>query len=120
MGPQLSEAPVRTVAKALVVLCTLALAGPRLVAQASKPPASHSQTTPIPTQPDSVTLRIVSTELRTAVQILQQYLDRPVILSGAAATMLVSLETPHPVPRADVPRLLRGLLESQNYELLED
>lgn len=70
--------------------------------------------------PDSVTLRIVSTELRSAVQIIQQYLDRPVIFAGTTAGPQVSLETPRPVPRADVPRLLRGLLDAQGYELLED
>ena len=62
---------------------------------------------PAPAAPDSVTIRIVSTELRTAVQIVQQYLDKPVIFSGANGAQ-VSLETPKPVPRADVPRLLRG------------
>jgi general secretion pathway protein D len=69
---------------------------------------------------DSVTIRFVGTELRSAVQIMQQYLDRPVIFSGAGAGPQVSLETPHPVPRADIPRLLRGLLESQGYELVSD
>jgi general secretion pathway protein D len=69
---------------------------------------------------DSVTLRIVNTELRSAVQLLQQYLDRPVVFSGASAGPQVTIETPRPVPRADVPRLLRGLLDAQGYELSED
>ena len=33
-------------------------------------------------QPDSVTIRIVGIELRSAVQIIQQYIDRPIIFSG--------------------------------------
>jgi general secretion pathway protein D len=70
--------------------------------------------------PDSVTIRIVSTELRSAVQIMQQYLDRPVIFVGAGPGPQVTLETPHPVPRADVVRYLRGLLEAQGYELVSD
>ena len=70
--------------------------------------------------PDSVTIRIVSTELRSAVQIMQQYLDRPVIFVGAGAGPQVTLETPRPVPRADVVRYLRGLLEAQGYELASD
>ena len=32
----------------------------------------------------------------------------------------MTLETPRPVPRADVVRLLRGLVESQNLELIAD
>jgi general secretion pathway protein D len=69
---------------------------------------------------DSVTLRIVNTELRAAVQIVQQYLDKPVIFSGPGAGPQVTLEPPRPVARVDVPRLLRGLLDSQGYEFVED
>ncbi len=71
-------------------------------------------------QPDSVTIRIVGIELRSAVQIIQQYIDRPIIFSGPGAGPQVTLETPHPVALADVPRLLRGLLDSQGYELVSD
>ena len=70
---------------------------------------------------DSVTVRVVNTELRSAVQLMGQYLDKPVIFSGLQGQgPLVSLETPRPVARRDVVRLLRGLLESQNYELVDD
>ena len=68
---------------------------------------------------DSVTIRLVNTELRAAVQLIAQYLDRPVLFSGQGNSM-VTLETPRPVPRADVPRLLQSLLDSQNYELVND
>lgn len=68
---------------------------------------------------DSVTIRLANTELRTAVQLFGQYLDRPVLFSGPGGA-LVSLETPRPVARADVPRLLQSVLESQNYELISD
>jgi general secretion pathway protein D len=73
-----------------------------------------------PKPSDSVIVRIAGTELRSAVQIVQQYLDRPVIFSGPTPGPQVSLETPRPIPRNDVPRLLRGLLESTGYELVED
>ncbi len=69
---------------------------------------------------DSVTIRIVATELRSAVQIMQQYLDRPVIFVGPSPGPQVTLETPRPVPRADVVRYLRGLLDAQGYELAND
>jgi len=73
-----------------------------------------------PHAPDSVTIRIVGTELRSAVQIMQQYLDRPVIFVGPSPGPQVTLETPRPVPRGDVVRYLRGLLDAQGYELLND
>ena len=69
---------------------------------------------------DSVTIRIVGTELRSAVQIMQQYLDRPVIFVGPSPGPQVTLETPRPVARADVVRYLRGLLDAQGYELVND
>jgi len=50
---------------------------------------------------------------------MSQYLDRPVLFTGAGG-QLVTVETPQPVPRAHVVRLLRGLLESQGYELTPD
>src|SRR6185437_5724909 len=68
---------------------------------------------------DSVSIRIVNTELRSAMQLMGPYLDRPVIVSGAQGPT-ITLETPHPIPRRDVPRLLRSLLDSQNYELVDD
>jgi general secretion pathway protein D len=82
--------------------------------------ALQSQAASKPAASDSVTLRIVNVELRSAVQIIQQYLDRPVIFSGAGSGPQVTLEPPRPVARRDVPRLLRGLLDSQGYELVED
>ena len=90
-----------------------------------KPPTAPASTMPAPveqarTTPDSVTLRIVNTDLRAAVQIIQQYLDKPVVFSGATGGPQVTLETPRPIPRAEVPRLLRGLLDAQGFELLDD
>src|SRR5437868_6950070 len=73
-----------------------------------------------PALPDSVTIRIVGIELRSAVQIIQQYIDRPIIFSGTGAGPQVPLETPRPAALADVPRLLRVLLDSQGYELVTD
>src|SRR5689334_20901518 len=68
---------------------------------------------------DSVIVRIQNTDLRTAVQVMGQYLDRPIVFSGTAQTQ-VTFETPRPVPRSDIVRMLRGLLESQNFELVDD
>lgn len=71
------------------------------------------------TSSDSVTIRIVETELGSAVQLLGRYLDRPIVFTGNGAP-LVTLETPQPILRADVFRLLRGLLESHGMELVDD
>ena len=68
---------------------------------------------------DSVTIRLVNTELRAAVQVMAQYLDRPVIFSGQGGQQ-VTVETPVPIPRAAVLPLLRGVLETHSYELMED
>ena len=68
---------------------------------------------------DSVTVRLVDVDLRAAVQALSRYMERPVVFSGAAGSR-VTLETPRPVPRRDIPRLLRGLLDSQGMELVDD
>jgi general secretion pathway protein D len=88
-------------------------AAQRVTPQGVAPPARAER------QQDSVTIRAVNVDLRTAVQLLGQYLDRPVLFSGQGGGM-VMLETPKPVPRSDVVRLLRGLLDSHNYELVDD
>ena len=103
--------------RALAWRVALGLSTARLLAAQVAPKVDR----PLASAPaDSVTLRIVDTELRAAVQLVQQYLDRPVIFSGASPGPVVTLEPPHPVARADVPRLLRGLLDSQGYELVDD
>lgn len=68
---------------------------------------------------DSVSVRFVDVDLRAVVQGLGQYLDHPVVISGLSGSR-VTLETPRPVPRAAVLALLRGLLESQQFELRID
>jgi general secretion pathway protein D len=104
--------------RALGCWVALALSVAQLLAAQSAPKVDKVPASAPP--PDSVTLRIVDTDLRAAVQLVQQYLDRPVIYSGASPGPIVTLEPPRPVPRADVPRLLRGLLDSQGYELVDD
>ena len=69
---------------------------------------------------DSVTIRLVDVDLRAAVQALGRYVDQPVLFGGTISGNRVTLETPRPVPRSDVLRLLRGLLESQGMELVAD
>lgn len=70
-------------------------------------------------QLDSVSVRIEASDLPGAVQLLGQYLDRPVVFVGSSAAV-VTLETPRPIPRGDMLRLLRGLVESHGFELVDD
>lgn len=67
---------------------------------------------------DSVTVRFTNADLRIAIQAMARYLDRPVIF-GNIGEYRVSLETPRPVPIADLPSLLRGLLRSHGLDLID-
>ncbi|MCL4213525.1 MAG: hypothetical protein KJZ74_06390 [Gemmatimonadales bacterium] len=78
-----------------------------------------AQLRPVAERGDSISIRIIDVELRSAVQMLGQYLSRPVVVSGGQGVS-VTLDTPTPVARADVGRLLRGLLEFHGYHLTED
>lgn len=79
----------------------------------------RAQQDPVTERSDSVSVRLIDVELRAAIQVLSRYLDRPVLL-GTVPSTRVTLETPRAVPRAELPRLLRGLVESQNLELFAD
>lgn len=68
---------------------------------------------------DTVTIKLVNVDLRSAIQILSQYVDRPVIF-GAVSGNPITLQTPRPVRREEVLLLLRAALESQNLELFAD
>ena len=78
-----------------------------------------AQEAPVRIRNDSISIRIVNTELRAAVQMLGAFLDRPVLFSGGTG-ITVTLETPTPIPRADVRRLLRGLIEAHGHEFVDD
>lgn len=68
---------------------------------------------------DSIGIHFVDVDLRAAVQALGRYLDRPVVV-GNVTNARITFETPRPVPRSEIPRLLRGLLESQGVRLVSD
>jgi type II secretory pathway component GspD/PulD (secretin) len=65
-----------------------------------------------------VNVNLVDVELRAAVQALSQYLDRPVLF-GAIGNHRVTFTSPRPVPRGDIPGLLRMLLAGQGYAMAE-
>jgi general secretion pathway protein D len=80
---------------------------------------AQKPTPPISELGDSVTIHLVDVDLRVAVSALAPYLDRPVVF-GAVAALRVTLETPRPVPRSGIVRLLSGVVSSQNLELALD
>lgn len=82
----------------------LTLGGTRLVAQ-----------TPV----DTVAIHLNDVDLRSAIQVLSQYLDRPVVIAAVPGAK-ITLETPKAVRRSEVVSLLRATLESQNLELVSD
>ncbi len=82
-------------------------------------PLSAQDTEPVTARGDSVNVKLVDVDLRAAVEALGRYLDKPVVFGGVGSNR-VTIQTPHPVTAAEVPRLLRGVLESQNYELFDD
>jgi len=68
---------------------------------------------------DSVSIRIMDLDVRTAIQSLAQYLDRPVVF-GPLNAAKVTLETPRPVARSQVYSFLQGMLDSQGMEIAPD
>ncbi|MGH7678338.1 MAG: type II secretion system protein GspD [Gemmatimonadaceae bacterium] len=68
---------------------------------------------------DSVIVRLMDVDVRAAVQALTPFLNRPVVI-GNLPQVRVSVETPGPIPRAEVQRLLRELLEGHGLELSTD
>jgi len=82
-------------------------------------PLSAQDTTAVRAVNESVTVRFVDADIRGVIQTLGRYLPKPVLV-GAIQPVKVSLETPSPVPRTAVRQLLKGLVESQNLEFVED
>jgi len=64
-------------------------------------------------------VRFVETDIRAVIQAIGRYLPKPVLV-GPIQPVRVTLETPGPVDRGRLLGLLRGLVESQNLEFVED
>jgi general secretion pathway protein D len=68
---------------------------------------------------DSIAVRFVETDIRAVIQAIGRYLPKPVLV-GPIQPVRVTLEAPGPVDRLRLLALLRGLVESQNLEFVED
>jgi general secretion pathway protein D len=101
------------------VLSACAFGASLIAPRFARPLGAQSE---VPRRPalDSVSIRIVDADLRTAVSLLARYIDRPVLVSGGVSGGKVTLESQHLLPRADVERLLRGIVESQGLQMIND
>jgi general secretion pathway protein D len=80
---------------------------------------SAQDTTAVRVTHDSIAVRFVETDIRAVIQAIGRYLPKPVLV-GPIQPVRVSLETPGPVDRAQLLSILKGLVQSQNLEFLED
>ncbi len=81
-------------------------------------PAAAQDTSGVRAVRDSLSVQFVEADLRSVIQALARYLPKPVLVSNVPGAR-VTFETPQPVPQAELLPLLRGLLESQNLDLVE-
>jgi type II secretory pathway component GspD/PulD (secretin) len=81
--------------------------------------ASGQDTTLVRQVNDSVVIRLVDTDLRAAIQALSRYMPKTVLTASIPAVR-VTLEPPGAVSRLHVPGLLRGLVESNSLQMIED
>jgi general secretion pathway protein D len=65
---------------------------------------------------DSITARFVNADLRLVIQALARYFDRPVTF-GNIGDVRVTLETPQPVAKRDLPDLLRAMVRPYGLTL---
>ncbi|MCG8468065.1 MAG: hypothetical protein MJB57_07615 [Gemmatimonadetes bacterium] len=68
---------------------------------------------------DSVRIRLIDVDVRSAVQALAQYIDRPVVF-GQIGEGRVTIETPSAIARQEILTLLEGTLETQSLLLIEE
>jgi general secretion pathway protein D len=94
--------------------------GTALIALLLSPhPARAQDTSSVREAGDSVVIRLVDTDLRAAIQALGRYLPKTV-LTVNIPQVRATVEPPGPVARASVLLLLRGLVESNGLQMVED
>ncbi len=94
----------------LSILCAVSSAVGRVQAQ----PVASSVTG------DSVFVRIVDTDLRSAVTLLSKYLGKPTVIPQLSQNPRVTMEAPAAVPVTAVKGLVEALLKSHGFELTAD
>jgi type II secretion system protein D len=90
-----------------------------LLVIAAAPAAGQDQPVAVAVAGDSVGLRFVDADLRAVVAALAPVLPKPLVAANLPGVR-VSLETPGPVPVADVMALLGGIAAAHGLELIDD
>lgn len=82
-------------------------------------PVRAQDTSGVRSTHDSVAVRFVDADIRAVIEAIGQYLPKPVLV-GPIQSVRVSLQTPGLVDRTHLLALLKGLVESQNLDFVED
>ena len=107
------------IARSLIIATIIGAFATPMLAQQQVTASQNANRPAVTERDDSVSVYLIDVDLRSAIQALAPYVDRPVIF-GSVNAGRVTLQSPHPIPRKDVVRVLRGLVESQGLELVAD
>lgn len=69
---------------------------------------------------DSVRIFLRQVELRTALEVLGKYLDKPVMVGPVGDAMIELFETPRPIHVSQVRAVLQGVVEAHGLRIVED
>lgn len=103
----------------MAVIPTRALAAAALFLSLAAGDASAQNAPAVGVRGDSVVIRLVDVDLRAAIQALGRHTGKAVFFDGVAGNR-VTFETPGYVHRGEVVNYLRGMLEGQNYDLVDE
>jgi general secretion pathway protein D len=99
--------------------CIVTLLALTMATSLQPSPLGAQDTSSVRVRGDSLSVRFVDVDLRAVIQTLSAYLAKP-LLAGPIPQVKVSVQSPVPIPRSGVPQLLKGLVEAQNLDFLED
>lgn len=70
---------------------------------------------PVSSSAQGVNINLVNVDLRSAVHMLSQHVDRPVYFGSIGGEHRVTLTVGRPVPREDIPGIIRNLISQYGY-----
>jgi len=84
------------------------------------PPALCQDGQSVEVRSDSIRVRFANTDLRAAIQAIGRFLSKPVLTGNLGELRVEFFETPVPVSREALPRILKGLAEASGLDFTED